>query len=56
MEVSNTLGAGLLEKVYSQSLLKELRLRGLSAECEVSFPVMYKGQFVGKYLADIVVE
>jgi GxxExxY protein len=30
-EVSNSLGAGFLEKVYERALLKELRLRGISA-------------------------
>ena len=28
-EVSNTLGAGFLEKVYQRALLKELGLRGI---------------------------
>ena len=28
-EVSNTLGAGFLEKVYQRALLAELRLRGM---------------------------
>ncbi|MBM3776166.1 MAG: GxxExxY protein [Acidobacteria bacterium] len=38
-EVSNTLGAGFLEKVYQRALLHELRLRGIRAAAEVSFPV-----------------
>ena len=42
-EVSNTLGAGFLEKVYQRALLHELRLRGMRAAAEVSFPVTYKG-------------
>jgi GxxExxY protein len=42
-EVSNTLGAGFLEKVYRRALLHELRLRGMRAAPEVSFPVSYKG-------------
>jgi len=55
-EVSNTLGAGFLEKVYQRALLAEFRLRGISARPEVSFPVHYKGQLVGEYFADLVVE
>ena len=55
-EVSNVLGAGFLEKVYQRALLKELALRSLKAESEVSFPVTYKGHSVGVYVADIVVE
>ena len=54
-EVSNVLGPGFLEKVYERALLKELRLRGLDAECQVGIEVFYKDQLVGEYLADIVV-
>jgi len=55
-EVSNSLGAGFLEKVYQRALLHELRLRGIRAVAEVSFPVTYKGHGVGEYFADILVE
>lgn len=55
-EVSNTLGAGFLEKVYQRALLHELRLRGIGAAAEVSFPVTYKGHGVGEYFADLLVE
>ena len=55
-EVSNTLGAGFLEKVYQPALLRELGLRGISTTAEASFPVVYKGQCVGEYFADILVE
>src|ERR1700678_3614554 len=54
-EVSNTLGAGFLEKVYERALLKELNVRGISAKAQASFPVMYKGYSVGDYFADILV-
>jgi GxxExxY protein len=55
-EVSNTLGSGFLEKVYQRALLRELRLRGIRAAAEVSFVVTYKGQSVGEYFADLLVE
>jgi len=55
-EVSNTLGAGFLEKVYQRALLLELRLRGIRASAEASLPVTYKGYRVGEYFADILVE
>jgi GxxExxY protein len=55
-EVSNTLGAGFLEKVYQRALLAELRLRGIRATAEASFTVTYKGQPVGEYFADLLVE
>jgi GxxExxY protein len=55
-DVSNTLGAGFLEKAWPRALLHELRLRGIRAAAEVSFPVTYKGHRVGEYFADILVE
>jgi GxxExxY protein len=55
-EVSNTLGAGFLEKVYQRALLHEIHLRGMRADVEVSIPVTYKGHRVGEYFADILVE
>ena len=42
-EIANVLGAGLA-------------LRGVSAKAQVSFPVCYKGQYIGEYVADLVVE
>jgi GxxExxY protein len=55
-EVSNVLGPGFLEQVYARALARELALKGLSVASEVGFPVTYKGQFVGKYAADMVIE
>ncbi len=55
-EVSNTLGTGFLEKVYERALLKELTLRGIRATSQTSIPVTYKGQCVGEYFADLIVE
>ena len=54
-EVANVLGAGFLEKVYKKALIRELALRGVNAKAQVSFPVCYKGQYVGEYLADLLV-
>jgi GxxExxY protein len=55
-EVSNTLGAGFLEKVYERALVRELGLRGLRVASQVAMPVLYKGLCVGDYFADLVVE
>jgi GxxExxY protein len=55
-EVANTLGAGFLEKVYERALVKELRLRGMRVEAQAPMEVIYKGESVGNYLADIVVD
>jgi GxxExxY protein len=55
-EVSNTLGAGFLEKVYERALLTELGIRGIQASAQTSFPVTYKDHCVGEYFADFIVE
>ena len=55
-EVSKALGAGFLEKVYERARLRELPLRGVSAKNQASFPVCYKGQCVGEYCADLLVD
>jgi GxxExxY protein len=55
-DVSNTLGAGFLEKVYERALLTELSIRGIRAAAQVSLPVTYKGCSVGEYFADLLVE
>jgi len=55
IEVHKVLGFGFLENVYEKALLKELRLRGLKADCQKEMKVKYKGEEVGSYFADIVV-
>jgi GxxExxY protein len=54
--VHNALGAGFLEKVYSNALMLELRSMGLICNPEVAFKVRYKNVIVGDYSADLVVE
>jgi GxxExxY protein len=55
-EVSNQLGAGFLEKIYERALVKELALRGIPAVPQVTYGVNYKGQPIGDYVADLVVD
>ena len=55
-EVNKILGSGFLEKVYERALIYELRERGLKAESQVPLQVLYKGNLVGDYFADIIVE
>lgn len=55
-EVTNVLGSGFLEKVYERALIRELRLRGIKAEAQVPIKVSYKGESIGDYIADILVE
>jgi GxxExxY protein len=55
-EVSNELGAGFLESVYQNALLITLRQKGLKVESEVPLNVRFRGQVVGQFYADIMVE
>ena len=55
-EVHNTLGSGFLEKVYQNALMVELKLRKIGAEAEKPITIHYRGEMVGNYIADIVVE
>ena len=55
-EVSNTLGAGFLEAVYENALCEEMTRSGLRFQQQKPLQVKYKGNVVGNYVADIVVE
>ena len=55
-EVSNELGSGFLESVYEKALLVVLREKGLNVKSQVSLNVNFRGQCVGDFIADIVVE
>jgi GxxExxY protein len=55
-EVNSILGPGFIEKVYENALLIELKKRGLKAESQVPITVSYKGEVVGDYAADLLVE
>lgn len=54
-EVHNILGPGFLEAVYEKALLSELKRRKISAEAQKGINISYKGDNVGNYFADIVV-
>ena len=56
MEVHRTLGPGFLEAVYEEALAHELTLRGIPFEQQPRLPVQYKGQPVGEYVADLIVD
>ena len=55
-EVSNELGVGFVESVYEQSLLIALKGKGLNAERQVPIKVFFRGELVGTFQADMVVE
>jgi GxxExxY protein len=54
-QVSNTLGAGFLEKVYENALAIELKGLGFDVQQQARVQVMYRGQVVGDYIADLLV-
>ena len=55
-ETYNVLGYGFLEKVYENALLKELVASGFKCESQKKISVSYKGDKVGEYYADILVD
>lgn len=55
-EVQCHLKAGYLESVYHRALVKELNLRGIPTQSECAIPVYYKGECVGDFKADIIVD
>jgi GxxExxY protein len=57
IEVHRVLGPGLLESVYRDCMLVEMRLEGLNVECERRVSIEYRGQPVPASLVlDLVVE
>lgn len=56
MEVHKILGPGFLESVYQAALEKELTLRGIPFQHQVELPVYYKGDLIGVYKADLVID
>ena len=53
--VSNTLGAGFLEKVYENALAHELRKNGLDVIQQHPIQLLYDGVVVGDFVADLLV-
>ncbi len=56
LTVSNTLGAGFLEKVYENALAHELRKNGMPVVRQKPIQVLYDGIVVGDYAADLLVD
>ena len=56
IEVHRQLGPGLLEATYESALCIELNSAGLKHVRQPMFPVLYKGQAIGEYRLDLLVE
>jgi GxxExxY protein len=55
-QVINELGAGFLEKVYKNALAFTLRQQGIPILIEKELRVYFRGQIVGTYVADMIVD
>lgn len=56
MEVHSKLGPGFLEKVYENSLMVLFRREGIEAKQQTPIKVIFEGEIVGVYCADILVD
>ena len=54
--VHSTLGPGLLENLYHKAMCIELRERNISYDCQSPYTVFYKGENIGIFYADLVIE
>nr|WP_315155942.1 GxxExxY protein [uncultured Flavobacterium sp.] len=57
IEVHKHIGPGLLESVYHKCMVKELVIRGITVQSEVTIPIEYKGlEFESEIRCDLFVE
>ena len=55
-KVYNRLGYGFLEKVYENAMILEFKKEGITAISQSPIRVLYEGEVIGEYYADILVE
>jgi len=55
-DVANGLGGGFLEKVYENAMRIDLKRAGLAVMQQYPMPVTWRGELVGDYYADLLVE
>ena len=55
-EIHNQLGPGFGEEIYQKAFEHELALRSVPFERQETIQVVYKGQLVGTYRLDLVVD
>lgn len=53
--VHNELGGGFFEKVYENAMAIELEGQGIAFRKQVPLAVLYRGQVVGQFFADMVI-
>ena len=54
--VHRELGPGKLESVYERALAIELRARRVPFRAQVPVPMLYRGESVGDFFADLIVD
>ena len=53
--VYNKLGYGFLEKVYEKAMMIEFKKENISAVSQSAIKVLYEGEIVSEYFADILI-
>jgi|TARA_B100001964_G_scaffold4951_1_gene5399 GxxExxY protein len=53
--VYNKLGYGFLEKVYENAMMIEFKKENISAVSQSAIKVLYEGEIVGQYFADVLI-
>jgi len=56
MKVHRTLGCGFVESIYREALAIELRESKIEFEIHPVLPVFYKGEEIGVFQADLIIE
>jgi len=56
IQVHKALGPGQLESTYERALSKELAYRGIAHRCQVPITSWYRGDAVGDFVVDMIVE
>ncbi len=54
--VYNQLGYGFLEKVYENAMMMDLEEEGFNANAQSPIKVLYNGNIIGEYFADIIAD
>jgi GxxExxY protein len=54
--VHRELGPGLLESVYQRAVSIELDSRGVSHDVERAVPILFRGELIGQYRLDLIVD
>jgi GxxExxY protein len=55
-KVYNKLGYGFLEKVYENAMMIELKQENIPATAQAPIRVIYNGEVIGDYYADVLVD